>query len=74
MSPQFRSYPARSNNNREFASPCVQSDRELTPELEALLYDPQTSGGLLIAAPEAQRRGLVIGRVTERQSKPIHLL
>jgi selenide,water dikinase len=66
--------PGGTQNNREFASSCVQSDRELTPELEALLYDPQTSGGLLIAAPEAQRRGLVIGRVTERQSKPIHLL
>ena len=38
--------PGGTKNNREFASSCVHSDRELPPEIEALLYDPQTSGRL----------------------------
>jgi selenide,water dikinase len=66
--------PGGTNNNREFVSSCVQFDRELPPEMEALLYDPQTSGGLLISAPEPHPEGVVIGRVTERQDKPIHIL
>ncbi len=35
--------------NREFAGPHVTSTA--TPELEALAYDPQTAGGLLISVP-----------------------
>jgi len=65
--------PGGTKNNLEFVSPCVETDRELTSEIEALLYDPQTSGGLLISGP-AGIPGVVIGRVTERQVKPIHLL
>jgi selenide,water dikinase len=63
-------------NNREFASSDVESTRELPSEIEALLYDPQTSGGLLVALPEFDRGtpGYVIGRVTERASRPIRLV
>ncbi len=65
-------------NNREFASSCVEGSWEL----EVLLYDPQTSGGLLIALPERDAALLEtklpdayrIGQVTERQNKPIRLL
>jgi selenide,water dikinase len=65
-------------NNREFASSCVAGNSEF----DDLLYDPQTSGGLLIALPERDAALLEgklpgayrVGRVTERQSKPIHLL
>ncbi|MDE3170567.1 MAG: selenide, water dikinase SelD, partial [Acidobacteriota bacterium] len=40
-------------NNREFLEGCVQIGSSVPPEQEALLYDPQTSGGLLTAvAPE----------------------
>jgi len=74
--------PGGLKNNREFASSCVQASAELSPEIEDLLYDPQTSGGLLIALPERDAALLQakypaayrIGQVTERQSKPIRLL
>ncbi len=74
--------PGGLKNNREFASCAVESRRELPRETEDLLYDPQTSGGLLISLPEAQAAELErslggayrIGRVVERQGKAIQLL
>jgi selenide,water dikinase len=39
--------------NREFAGPHVESTA--APELEALAYDPQTSGGLLVTLPNDKR-------------------
>lgn len=63
--------PGGLKNNRDFASCAVQLRRELPGEVEALLYDPQTSGGLLLAvAPEAAV-GRVVGRVVERGEKPV---
>ena len=70
--------PGGLKNNREFASSCVEG----SSEFDDLLYDPQTSGGLLIALPEQDAALLEgklpeayrIGRVTEKRSKPIHLL
>jgi selenide, water dikinase len=69
--------PGGLNNNREFAESCVEGSWEF----DALLYDPQTSGGLLIALPERDAAQLEtklpdayrIGQVTERQGKPIVL-
>jgi selenide,water dikinase len=66
--------PGGSKNNREFVASCVHSDRELAPEIEALLYDPQTSGGLLVATPDPAPGATVIGRVVEYRTKPIRLL
>ena len=40
-------------NNRDFAATCVQLGVSVPSAVEALLYDPQTSGGLLVALPEA---------------------
>lgn len=37
--------------NREWAGPHVALKHGIDPEVAALLYDPQTSGGLLIACP-----------------------
>jgi len=69
--------------NREYASRFVKRDRSLRPELETLLYDPQTSGGLLMAVRKAKAAALlatlhgkgvrdaaVIGRVL-RKGRPL---
>jgi selenide,water dikinase len=69
-------------NNREFASCAVEIAREIPAEIEDLFYDPQTSGGLLIALPEADaaelERALAgayrIGCVRQRGLKPIRLV
>jgi len=74
--------PGGLNNNREFSSCAVEIARELPPDVETLLYDPQTSGGLLIAAAEAEGAAIVrnfdeaylIGRVLEAQEKPIRIV
>jgi len=65
--------------NRDYASAFVKTHKGAGEDLETLLYDPQTSGGLLIAvrkskAPallaELKRRGVrhasVIGKVTRK--------
>lgn len=65
--------------NREYASAFVRRARGVGEDLETLLYDPQTSGGLLIAVRRSKapallsalkRKGVacaaVIGRVTRK--------
>lgn len=74
--------PGGLRNNREYAEPCVDVLRLLPPEREALLYDPQTSGGLLIALAEhdaaaferAYKAAFRIGRVLPRGNKPLELM
>ena len=60
--------PAAAYRNRDFVSSDIEWNLSGHP-LEMFLYDPQTSGGLLISLPEPDARiprGEVIGRVTER--------
>jgi selenide,water dikinase len=65
--------------NREYASAFVKRDKSAGPDLETLLYDPQTSGGLLMAVRRTKapallaalhakgvRDAAVIGRVVRK--------
>ncbi len=67
-------------NNRDFFGECVHFGGYVPPEVQQLLFDPQTSGGLLVAVAteqaEAARRALLaagcgamlIGEVVEKTS------
>jgi selenide,water dikinase len=44
--------PGGAHRNREFYAPKVKGANDCPPPLLDILYDPQTSGGLLIAVPE----------------------
>ena len=66
--------PGGLKNNRAFASSCVEVRGAIPPELEDLLYDPQTSGGLLLSVASPPPGYPVIGRVTPRAGAPIVLL
>jgi len=75
--------PGGLKNNREFVSPAVQIRAGIAPEIEALLYDPQTSGGLLLAVDAADAPALeqallaagipaaVIGYARDEASPPV---
>jgi selenide,water dikinase len=65
--------PGGLTNNRDFAAPCVEYARALAPEVDAILYDPQTSGGLLLSCPAAPPAGVRIGQVVERGEKPLRI-
>jgi selenide, water dikinase len=74
--------PGGLGNNRDFASCAVEVSGEIPSEIESLLYDPQTSGGLLIAAAEPEAAAMarncdaacLIGRVLERGEKPVRVV
>jgi selenide,water dikinase len=73
--------------NREYYAPSVRISDEVSDEIAAVAFDPQTSGGLLIAIPDKQslallaelqncghRDAAIIGRVTPRREHPIELV
>ncbi|MBI4458453.1 MAG: hypothetical protein HY648_00165 [Acidobacteria bacterium] len=78
--------PGGLKNNREFASCAVSVGAAVPADIETLLYDPQTSGGLLIsvsaaAAPaleaalrRADIQAAIIGRVAVAREKSIIVL
>ena len=45
--------------NRKLVADCLQIKKTLSSHEEQLLYDPQTSGGLLLAVPDSQAAELI---------------
>ncbi len=79
--------PGGGEHNREYYAPSVRISDEVSDEMAAIAFDPQTSGGLLIALPDKQslallaelqncghRDAAIIGRVTPRREHPIELV
>lgn len=77
--------PAGAYRNREFAQQEVEWHGKYQRPLEDILYDPQTSGGLLISLPEEEGfecfmelresipKTMVIGQVVEFNGKRLHI-
>jgi len=75
--------PAGSYNNQEFLKDKVEKKKELSFEEEMILYDAQTSGGLLISVNEKEAfnmlkqmqdegiKASIIAEVTKKQDKPL---
>jgi len=47
------------NYNRELVAGAIRFEKDLPPWHKEIVYDPQTSGGLLVAVPESQGESLV---------------
>jgi selenide,water dikinase len=45
-------FPGGASDNRLYFEPQVQFAQEISEDQRMLLFDPQTSGGLLLAVPE----------------------
>jgi selenide, water dikinase len=75
---QSGAIPAGLKNNRDFVAPCVEG----SSALDDLLYDPQTSGGLLVSLPEADATRLEakfpaayrVGHVLAPAAKPLRIV
>ena len=77
--------PAGAYRNRDFAESSVQVVGAVARALQDIFYDPQTSGGLLCAVPEAEAAAClaelaavapgtkIIGYVTEQLEKAIYM-
>ncbi len=50
--------------NRDFYASCVEFAREVSPSMQDILFDPQTSGGLLISL-EAAKAQILVDRLKE---------
>ncbi|MCF8126850.1 MAG: selenide, water dikinase SelD, partial [Desulfotignum sp.] len=78
--------PGGAFRNRKFREAMVAFDSRIDPALLDLLFDPQTSGGLLMGCPEKQSqqllaalhkqgiaRAAIIGEVTDRNPGMIRI-
>ncbi len=81
-SARARAIPGGLRNNMDFVAGSVEEPADLDEALRHLLYDPQTSGGLLIAVAAGQADALLaaipgarrIGCAVPRGERPIRIL
>ena len=78
--------PGGLKNNREFVGDCVAFEPNVPEDIRSVLFDPQTSGGLLIAlAPDTEKAALKalekhevhavrVGHVLKKTSPLLHVL
>jgi selenide,water dikinase len=79
--------PGGGQRNREYYAPSVRISDEVSEQIAELAFDPQTSGGLLIAVPDADalallaelqksghRDAAIVGRVTAHADFPLELV
>lgn len=79
--------PGGGGRNRDFFSKHAHISEEVSQDMATLAFDPQTSGGLLIAVPESESLALladlhragdtdsaIVGRVVESADYPIELV
>jgi selenide,water dikinase len=79
-------FPGGQKNNRLFAQSVVEVDDRVPAEIAGLIYDPQTSGGLLISISPSETEALLselraagapavkVGRVLERGAAAIRVI
>jgi selenide,water dikinase len=65
---QLGTFPGGAFDNLRYFEPHVRFEAELPEEMRLLLYDPQTSGGLLLAVPPAGLAGLLKGAEEIKQA------
>lgn len=77
--------PGGLNNNRAFTDCCVSADSDVPADLQTVLFDPQTAGGLLISVAASDAEALLgelrgngvpasrIGEVIPRTHPLIHV-
>ena len=79
--------PGGGTRNREYYGSHVKISDEVSDEMTAMAFDPQTSGGLLVAVPESEAIAMladlhqagcpdaaIVGRVEERRELPLELV
>ncbi len=79
--------PGGGRRNQDFFGQYMHISEEVSPDMVTLAFDPQTSGGLLIAVPEPDAIALladlhragdadsaIVGRVVEPEEHPLELV
>ena len=77
--------PAGAYRNRDYAEASVELTTDISGAMQDILYDPQTSGGFLVAIPQEEAAGClaelqkcypqaaIVGYVTKKQDSWIYL-
>jgi selenide,water dikinase len=56
---QLRTFPGGAWDNQRYFGPSVHFVKDIPEEKQMLLFDPQTSGGLLLAVPASRQEAFM---------------